>query len=193
MAEIVWGVATADLPAWVKDKEASRALVTLDLSDIKTQWLSRNAAETDTAFRQIIPYLLVLDREGCLAVYRRSGSEDRLHGLYSCGVGGHVNFQDQGKDPFETMQNGARRELAEEFSDLDTGGYTLESLGWISETRTPVGRVHLGAVHLVRINGLNRPEAGMELTGLEWLTPEEAVDRNLELWSRLALELLSIK
>ncbi|MBF0234249.1 MAG: hypothetical protein HQK65_14610, partial [Desulfamplus sp.] len=58
-------------------------------------WLDRSVAETDTQFKQIIPYILIQADNGNLtAIYKRKGSESRLHDLWSMGIGGHINPSD---------------------------------------------------------------------------------------------------
>jgi hypothetical protein len=59
-------------------------------------WMPRSAAECDPSFKQLIPYVVVKRSDtGTIACYRRRGSEDRLHGLWSVGIGGHVDEGDR--------------------------------------------------------------------------------------------------
>lgn len=167
------------------------------LDRIEPCWPDRLAAETDETLKQWIPYLLVENEQGQLAAYPRQGQETRLHGLFSLGVGGHVNLADAGEAAARpgfwraALWNGARRELAEEFPGATIG--ETRFLGLINEERTAVGRVHLGAVfhHRTRCAGTS---LGAELTGLRWVTPAD-LDGPLwplakfEIWSRLAFEL----
>lgn len=180
----------AGLPAhWLP--EAGALAIGLDallatLTAAGTRWMDRPRAERDPSHKQPIPYVLVADRNGCLAAYPRRGSEARLHGLWSLGVGGHVEPQDEAVDLGATLLACARRELAEELPGLAA---EPEFLGIINEEQSEVGRVHWGLVFVARVDGA-RPAAGPELAGLEWLAPHEAAGRPLELWSRLALLLL---
>lgn len=202
--EIVLCASTADLPPeWLPDagsvrlKEAGFFAV---LERVRPHWQARSGAETDPAFKQWIPYILICNRRGELAAYPRRGSEARLHGLWSLGIGGHINPTDGQHggvrpDPAwrEWIWNGLRRELAEEYPSAAEG--RTEFLGIIHESRTAVGRVHVGAVFLHRLD--REPGAhGPELTGLRWLPrPQLGGDdwplERFELWSQLALSLLN--
>lgn len=156
-------------------------------------WLPRPQAEEDPAWKQPIPYLMVRDAEGRVAVYRRAGTEARLHGQWSVGIGGHVEPADARASPGAgeildvgaTLRACARRELAEELP-----GCAAEAsfLGVINEEVTPVGAVHWGLVFLVDVAA--HPSPGPELADLHWEAPARARELALERWSRLALSLL---
>jgi predicted NUDIX family phosphoesterase len=199
-------VRTSALPAhWLPESGAvamdERELLAT-LSGIQPWWRARAEAEHDPATKQWIPYVLVQNGRGELAVYRRQGTEPRLHGLWSVGIGGHINPGDApesaGAAPGErfwreVLWAGLRRELAEEFPGAAHHG-TTRFLGLIHENRTLLGQVHLGAVFLHSVTEVH-PQAGPELGDLQWLPPSALGgpawpwDR-LELWSRLALRLL---
>src|SRR3989344_1791189 len=59
------------------------------------KFLPRGKVETDPSWQQIIPYL-VLDVGGKIFLMRRKGdhTESRLSGMYSIGIGGHINRED---------------------------------------------------------------------------------------------------
>jgi predicted NUDIX family phosphoesterase len=185
--------ARADLPApWLPERGALRigsAELAEALAPLRPVWLPRAAAEEDPSHQQPIPYVLV--RHGTrLACYRRQGTEQRLHGLRSVGVGGHVEVEDAANSLLDTLLSAARRELREEFLDL-TGAPPLHVLGIINEDLTPVGRVHLGVAMLAEIDTRMPPRGGAELLDLDWLTPSVARQCPLEYWSQLALDLLA--
>jgi len=160
----------------------------LDGVDGACRWMERVRAEDDPRWKQPIPYLVLRDAGGAVAVYRRAGSEGRLHGCWSAGVGGHVERRDEAGSLAGTLLACARRELAEEVHAA-TGEVRPERfLGLVNEEVTGVGRVHWGLVFEVRCGG--RPRAGAELRDLRWLPPAEAMALPLERWSRLALALL---
>lgn len=58
------------------------------------QFVVRSIAEHDSSLKQIIPYCVVSNERGEVFVYERKGSESRLHGFYSLGIGGHINDGD---------------------------------------------------------------------------------------------------
>ena len=55
----------------------------------------RALLERNSSFRQIIPYIVLVD-DGQVVAYERAerGSEARLHGMLSIGMGGHVGLED---------------------------------------------------------------------------------------------------
>jgi len=166
------------------------------LDGISPTWLPRSVAEADEGHKQWITYGLVREPGGRLACYRRRGTETRLHGARSLGVGGHVNPVDAGETDVVgfswrgTLWNGFRRELAEELPMAVPG--ETRFLGLIHEDMSPVGRVHVGVVFLHETRTPAPMEPG-ELLGLEWVMPpagEWSGEDGPELWSRLALKLL---
>ena len=135
-----WG--TGFIPA----NDANRAAI---LYPEAYSFRPRSEVETDPAFKQLIPYI-VLACGDQMFHYRRgaAGTEKRLQGLRSVGIGGHISEADAagGDDPYRT---GMMRELTEE---VEIGcGWTERFLGFIHDDRTPVGAVHLGVVHLFEL------------------------------------------
>lgn len=200
--ELVLCSATAELPpAWLPAAGATplpEATLYQHLDHLAPRWLPRSQAEHEPRNKQWIPYVLLLNPHQQLAAYTRNGTENRLHGLWSLGIGGHINPcdappPDQNFNWRHTIQNGLRRELAEEYPSA-LPGHT-QFLGLIHETLTSVGQVHLGLVFL------HQPRAPLALPGpelhcLQWLPaktlgshPEWPPDK-FELWSQLALQLL---
>ena len=156
-------------------------------------FIKRSEAETDASRKQIIPYIVLQTTDlKQTAVYNRQGSEERLHDLWSCGIGGHINPVDRsGKtDSFQNaLLAGMKRELTEELEsrpEQDTPAF----LGIISEDKTDVGKVHLGAVFRILTNTPERYTPGPELFQFHWKDTAELGSLNMELWSTLALELI---
>lgn len=154
---------------------------------IEADWKNRPDAEQDSSFKQFIPYAVTFlgDKIGC---YKRSGDEKRLHDLFSIGAGGHIDREDDKGSILSTLESGLARELSEEFTDFDEENADIEFAGVINEDNTEVGSVHLGLVFKISLNKAVQP--GEELSGFEWVSREELSSRNLEHWSRLALEIL---
>ncbi len=150
------------------------------------QWLIRREAETNPAMKQIIPYIIAQDG-ACVAAYPRQGSERRLSGLWSVGIGGHIEQSDDRGELKGTVLAGARRELQEELSGAPNPD--LELLGIINEETSDVGVVHLGLVFAIQVKATTL-KPGHELRGLRWVSRSAADPLDLELWSRLALALL---
>ena len=110
------------------------------------RFLPRSLVETDPDWLQLIPYVVLVCEEQVFH-YRRgaSGTEARLRALRSVGIGGHISEADAagGSDPYLA---GMHREVSEEVSHAVVAHENW--LGFIFDPRTPVGKVHLGVVHL---------------------------------------------
>ncbi|MCA1686409.1 MAG: phosphoesterase, partial [Planctomycetia bacterium] len=108
----------------------------------------RSEVEDDPSLKQIIAYV-VFRAAGSVFRYTRgkSGGEARLRRRRSLGVGGHVAEEDaEGRGTLDAYEMALRRELDEEVTVASPG--TLRRVGLINDDATPVGRVHLGVVHL---------------------------------------------
>jgi predicted NUDIX family phosphoesterase len=117
------------------------------------EYRPRGQMEEDPSFKQLIPYALFrwTDADGTVYLFeykRGSGQgERRLHAKRSAGIGGHISSIDAAAGHTEHVyREGMRRELDEEVV-IDTE-YTEKIAGLINDDETPVGRVHLGVVHL---------------------------------------------
>lgn len=150
----------------------------------------RPEVENDPSYKQIIPY--VIFRSGDL-IFRytrgKSQGEARLHAKQSVGVGGHVDEADaEGRATLDAYEMALRRELDEEVIVGSPG--TLRRVGLINDDDTPVGRVHLGVVHIYE---LDRPEVAAREEGLAeaafvTLGQLRADAHRLESWSSIALK-----
>jgi predicted NUDIX family phosphoesterase len=113
-----------------------------------SEYRPRHTVEDDPSMQQIIPYCVVHHpHDGTYLLTRRlrRSSEQRLHHLYSLGVGGHINPGDgAGGDP---LVGGLQREWAEEV--VCESPATARLVAMLNDDSTPVSRVHLGLVFLV--------------------------------------------
>ncbi len=158
-------------------------------------FIPRPEAEDDPIYKQVIPYQVFCCGED-IFVFRRGGGvgEQRLSGRLSIGIGGHVNDRDS-EDGVMTpaaFEQALLRERREEL--VLTGPVTTTFLGLINDDSDAVGRVHLGAVFLCRVDKENHLALGDEedLHFEGWWSPRE-VERQpegFEKWSLLALGLL---
>jgi len=156
-------------------------------------FVERARAERTPAWKQVIPYCVVV-HEGRLLLLRRrpKGGEARLHGKHTIGVGGHVNPVDHGGDHDRAgalFTEAARREIAEEVG-LE-GDYELPLVGYLNDDSNPVGAVHLGLVHVAHSPAPVHVRERDVLEG-ELATPEDvrqALRRgaDFETWSRLLI------
>lgn len=150
----------------------------------------RAEVEDDPAFKQIIPYV-VFRAGGSVFCYTRgkSGGEARLRRRRSLGVGGHVAEEDaDGRGTPDAYEMALRRELGEEV-EIDGPG-SLRRIGLINDDATPVGRVHLGVVHLY---DLDRPavrprEAALAEPGFVPLTRLRDDWDLFERWSQVCID-----
>lgn len=146
---------------------------------IGTCWVPRGEAEIDPVFRQVIPYCALQRDDGKILSYRRKGSEERLHGKLSIGIGGHIDYP-------QTFSESMGRELYEEAGVMN---YVSTKLGLIELSDTEVDRVHLGIGFLVESDEY---EPGEELLNPAWMTIEEldAINDEFEPWSQKLLWLI---
>ena len=124
----------------------------------EARFLSRALAEEDPTHLQLIPYV-ILKHDGLVFRYTRGGGagEARLRTRGSIGVGGHVDESDalpnarEGEiTPRVAFERAIWRELAEEVA-LDLPAAAPVCVGFLFDDSTPVGRVHLGIVHMVEL------------------------------------------
>jgi len=117
----------------------------------------RQQVEQDPAYKQLIPYVIFRysdpgGRQWLFQYTRGSGQgEGRLHHKRSIGIGGHICAADAGAiqqehGSVDLFAEGMRRELEEEV--IVETPYTARCVGLINDDQTPVGRVHLGVVHI---------------------------------------------
>jgi predicted NUDIX family phosphoesterase len=185
-------VDTARLPSeWMAGAVARPVDFFSFVSAADIRWVERSEAETNNAYKQIIPYIVARQSNGHILCYPRHGAESRLHGFYSCGIGGHIDLDDARDTLEETVAAGMMRELKEELANFREDLVELVYKGIINETESPVGQVHFGLVYTCLCLGDYAPEPSEETTGMEWKTPEELKLVKKELWSDLALELVS--
>ncbi|MEJ5347607.1 MAG: hypothetical protein WHS46_02815 [Desulfosoma sp.] len=152
----------------------------------------REKVEQDQQYKQIIPYVVMLDIHGRVGCYRRKGSEKRLHGRDSVGLGGHVIREDAeaGRGELASqLERGLYRELSEEFTTLPEH-CQLTFKGIINEEESSVGLVHLGLVFRMQVLTPKALRPGTELHEFQWIPLRQVHHRPLELWSRLALQLI---
>jgi predicted NUDIX family phosphoesterase len=160
-------------------------------------FMDRGSAENAPQFKQIIPYIVFMSEDGHYLVYQRTGSEERLSGNYSIGLGGHINPIDQEGCDFRTQMvwKNMARELKEE---VNLGGLAVDDLldnadlaGVLFSSENDVSRVHLGAVYKVPVKAEHKHRFSMKSEGknLAWKSVSDlkALGDDLEAWSRILL------
>jgi predicted NUDIX family phosphoesterase len=158
------------------------------LDPAQLRYLPRPEAEQDPSFKQLIPYVVLRWRDQVFHYTRgAAGTEARLRALRSLGIGGHICAEDSdaAADPYRA---GLRREVAEEVY-LETD-FSERVVGLINDDRTPVGRVHLGIVHVFDLAAprVRRREEALAESGFAPLELLRAARGQFETWSQLLLE-----
>jgi predicted NUDIX family phosphoesterase len=158
-------------------------------------FLPRRYAETNTNYRQIIPYVIVKSNDRVLSYGRSPKSgESRLHGLRSIGWGGHVDLLDvviseNELDVPATIRSCARRELSEELGITHVD--SREYIGLIVERRTEVGRVHMGCVEVWNVGDREISSLEDRNEAVRWMAADDLSHEisDFESWSELAWDL----
>jgi predicted NUDIX family phosphoesterase len=157
----------------------------------------RGLMEDDPSFKQLIPYALFrwVDADGRIHLFDylrgRGQGERRLHAKRSVGVGGHISSLDATAGHSQhAYREGMRRELDEEVT-LDTT-YTESIVGLINDDETPVGRVHLGVVHLCDVREPKVRPREADILDARFRPIDEILARldQFETWSQIAVRAL---
>lgn len=156
-------------------------------------FMPRSQAETDPAFKQIIPYALLVAGGRVLHYVRgKKAGEQRLVAKGSIGIGGHMNDGDEGLFSLDgaAYEAAVKREVAEELR-IDTP-YRQRPVALLNDDSNEVGRVHLGVVHVFHLetDAVRKGEA--MITELAFLDRTELAGRreHMETWSQLCLDSL---
>ena len=158
-------------------------------------FLPRDQAEQNPAYKQIIPYALIVFENRVLHYVRgKKAGEQRLVAKGSIGIGGHMSEE---KDKFlwhttdeQAYRAGVEREVNEEIK-IDTP-FEDRIVALLNDDTTDVGRVHLGIVHVFKLAAPKIQKREAMITGLTFLTKEELVSRreSLESWSQICVDSL---
>ncbi|QDT38428.1 phosphoesterase [Stratiformator vulcanicus] len=152
------------------------------------RFLPRSEAEEDPSYKQLIPYCIFMCGDTVFQYTRGSGvGEARLKAKRSIGVGGHISKEDAagGQDPYKT---GLARELTEEVEY--PADHSEQIVGLINDDETPVGKVHLGVVHLFQVKEPKVRPLESTMTDVGFVSPAmlaREFDR-LETWSQICLK-----
>jgi len=158
-------------------------------------FIPRQQAESDPAFKQIIPYALIVFQNSVLHYVRgKKAGEQRLVAKGSIGIGGHMaedadRFLWHSTDE-ETYRAGVEREVNEEIK-ID-GPFEDRIVALLNDDTTEVGRVHLGIVHVFKLAEPKVEKREAMITGLTFLAKDELFARRetMETWSQICLDSL---
>jgi predicted NUDIX family phosphoesterase len=156
-------------------------------------FIPRPEAEADPAYKQIIPYALISFEKAVLHYVRgKKAGEQRLVAKGSIGIGGHMNETDESLFAMDEQayRAGVEREVNEEIK-IDTP-FEDRIVALLNDDSTEVGQVHLGIVHIFKLDEPKVQKREAMITSLGFLTREELVARrgSLETWSQICLDSL---
>jgi len=156
-------------------------------------FLPRAQAENDSAYKQIIPYVLLAFQDRVLHYVRgKKAGEQRLVAKGSIGIGGHMNESDESLFAWDEQayRAGVEREVNEEIK-IDTQ-FQDRIVALLNDDTTEVGRVHLGIVHVFRLAQQKVEKREAMITNLAFLTKSELLNRreSLETWSQICADSL---
>lgn len=163
------------------------------LSSGNNFFFPRAQAESDPAYKQIIPYALVAFENKVLYYVRgKKAGEQRLVAKGSIGIGGHMNETDESLFAWneQAYRVGVEREVNEEIK-IDTQ-FEDRIVALLNDDMTDVGRVHLGVVHVFKLAQPKVEKREAMIRGLTFLTKAELMDRreSLETWSQICVDSL---
>ncbi len=157
----------------------------------------RSDAETNPAFKQLIPYVIICCDGKILSYVRgKRAGEKRLSGQRSIGIGGHINPTDElplldsnFKDAYLAA---VQREVSEEVA-IEVG-HRDRVVALLNDDSTEVGKVHLGIVHHWVLDAPIVTKREQMITQMSFMTAAELHDvrDSLENWSRLCLDELQL-
>jgi len=121
--------------------------------------------EEDPSYKQIIPYLYVVDSDNRFLIYQRNVDtahykEERLSGKVSLGIGGHMNEKDMMEGLFREFNEEAELLVNGQKIEFENGNVGLSKfnsmlnpqlMAVIDDRRDLVGEVHLGIVVAIRL------------------------------------------
>lgn len=161
----------------------------------------RDPAEEDPSRKQPIPYCALRRGEELFTMQRLAkGSESRLRGRASIGVGGHIDAEDGPASG--CLRRGLLREVREEVEISPSSAIADDTIqkarliGLINDDRSPVGRVHIGFAFLlelpshaeVHVRETEKMSGGFErLVGSDTLWQDSLT---FESWSQVFLDVI---
>ncbi|MFC1677804.1 hypothetical protein ACFL3G_12185 [Planctomycetota bacterium] len=157
------------------------------------RFIPRSLAENDPSFKQLIPYVIMTHDNKYLNYIRgKRAGETRLVEKRSIGIGGHINPVDNDVPLFNDYRDiydrAVEREVAEEVKI--NANHTGRIAALLNDDTNEVGRVHLGVVHLWRLDSDNVERKEQMITQMTFKTIEELnqTHNTMETWSALCLE-----
>ncbi|MBI2671975.1 hypothetical protein HYX16_03505 [Candidatus Woesearchaeota archaeon] len=143
-------------------------------------------AEENPKYKQIIPFMfLTRKKDKTIFTSRYFGAEERLTGMLTIGVMGHIEEHDCQENPEgqrrfvkgSPIYEGALRELSEEVEIIGLkSDPILIPFGYINLDKLPVDLVHFGLVYGLLVDGLEVRAKDESLAGSRFMKTEELGD-----------------
>jgi predicted NUDIX family phosphoesterase len=165
---------------------------------------ARSLAEHDYDTKQLVVYVLI-NHERTFLSYQRTPktTEARLKALYSIGIGGHVNVDDQIQPTLfganeaawkDFVLKAVRREVSEEVQIEWANAQEPRLICFVNDDSNDVGKVHFGVVFVVKLAKPSvalRGERGIGKLSFRSLPELISMSDTLETWSQLLVDFLS--
>ena len=192
-------LATPTERLWQLVKYEPKGVIKIMDAEIVTKILScsifnkRNLLENDSSYKQIIPYAVInCDDEVYLFRRTKKQTENRLHNLYSLGVGGHMN-PSKGENELSYIRAELERELNEEvFIHNNCTIESLKPLGLINDDTNEVGKVHLGVLYDIHLSNTSIEIKEKEKMEGKWIKKSDLklYYPQMESWSKIYIDLV---
>ena len=160
----------------------------------------RYNAEIDYEIKQIIPYVVVKNKNRVL-VTKRLKCDERLVGQHSIGTGGHINSYDIVMDKNlidmgPTIENCIKREFSEETNIEEFRSKSLKFVKCFVDNSSDVSKVHACILFEYEITDEEykrfeiREKEKLEGNFIDLYEFDDSVISTLEGWSKIAYEIL---
>jgi len=165
---------------------------------------ARSVAEHDYDTKQLVVYVLIKHGETFLNYQRTpKTTETRLKALYSIGIGGHVNVDDQIQPTLfganeaawkDFVLKAVRREVSEEVQIEWANAQEPRLICFVNDDSNDVGKVHFGVVFVVKLakpSAALRGERGIGKLSFRTLPELISMRDTMETWSQLLVDFLA--
>ncbi len=165
---------------------------------------ARSVAENDYDTKQLVVYVLI-NHEQTFLSYQRTPktTETRLKALYSIGIGGHVNVDDQIQPTLfganeaawkDFVLKAVWREVREEVQIEGANPQEPRLICFVNDDSNDVGKVHFGVVFVVKLAKPSvaiRGERGIGKLSFHTLPELISMRDTMETWSQLLVDFLA--
>jgi len=158
------------------------------------EYMIRWDAEVNFAYKQPIPYAIVLNEHNEVFVYKRGGAgsnagESRLHEKIAIWVWGHIEREDE--DSKNILRDSLVREIEEELNIIPENIIETFPIWYINSEEDEVSKVHLGIAYIAKVKNSHFELLDGELDNWEFVSYESLMDMcksgnyDVEAWTQL--------